>query len=77
MAAVEEREAKVRVALLAGGRSTARCELVVVHEDGTGELWPASLTEWKHHACAVAGRNFTHEEWRRYVGNRPCAATCQ
>jgi WD40 repeat protein len=65
-----------------GQWSTARYalqgnELVVVHEDGTGEVWPTSLAEWERHACAVAGRNFTHEEWRRFVGNRPYAPTCR
>jgi WD40 repeat protein len=64
-----------------GQWSTARYamhgrELVVLHEDGTGEIWPTSLAAWERHACSVAGRNLTREEWRRFVGNRRYDATC-
>jgi DNA-binding SARP family transcriptional activator/WD40 repeat protein len=50
--------------------------LVVVYEDGTGNVWPTSLATWEQHACLVAGRSFTKEEWRRFVGGRPYQATC-
>jgi WD40 repeat protein len=50
--------------------------LVVVYENGTGAVWPTSLAAWEQHACNVAGRNFTHEEWRRFVGGEPYRATC-
>ena len=44
-------------------------KLIVVYQDGTGFVWPVSLRAWEGHACAVAGRNFTREEWSRFVGN--------
>jgi WD40 repeat protein len=50
--------------------------LVVVDEDGVGEVWPTSLAAWEQHACAVAGRSFTREEWHRFVGGRAYAKTC-
>jgi sugar lactone lactonase YvrE len=50
--------------------------LLVVYGDGTGYRWPVSLTAWEQHACTVAGRNFTHEEWQRFVGGRGYARIC-
>jgi WD40 repeat protein len=50
--------------------------LVVAYEDQSGFVWPASPRAWERHACAVAHRQFTHEEWLRFVGSRPYAATC-
>jgi WD40 repeat protein/DNA-binding SARP family transcriptional activator len=50
--------------------------LVVVYDDGAGYVWPTSPAAWERHACAVAGRSFTREEWRRYVGGRRYEATC-
>jgi WD40 repeat protein len=51
-------------------------KLVVVYDDGNGFVWPTSVVAWEKHACAVAGRNFTHEEWRRFVGSRSYARVC-
>jgi WD40 repeat protein/DNA-binding SARP family transcriptional activator len=51
-------------------------KLIVVYQDGTGFIWPVSLNAWEEHACAVAGRNFTHEEWSRLVGGRRYSAVC-
>ena len=45
-------------------------KLIVVYEDGKGFVWPVSLRAREDHACAVAGRNFTREEWSRFVGRR-------
>ncbi len=50
--------------------------LLVVADDGTLTRWPVSLAAWEQHACTVADRNFTREEWSRYVGNRPYANVC-
>jgi WD40 repeat protein len=50
--------------------------LLVVGDDGTLTRWPVSVAAWEQHACAVAGRNFTREEWARYVGNRSYADVC-
>jgi WD40 repeat protein len=51
-------------------------KLVALDADGRGVIWPASVSAWMQHACAVAGRNFTDEEWARFVGKRPYARTC-
>jgi WD40 repeat protein len=50
--------------------------LVTIYDDGRGAVWPATPAAWKIHACAVAGRNFTHEEWRRFVGSRSYSRVC-
>jgi WD40 repeat protein len=50
--------------------------LFVVPADGTAWRWPATPTQWAEHACAVAGRNFTHEEWHRFVGARAYSRVC-
>jgi WD40 repeat protein len=50
--------------------------LIVVYDDRTGYVWPVDPAAWASHACAVAGRNFTHEEWRRFVGRARYSATC-
>jgi WD40 repeat protein len=50
--------------------------LVVVYQDGKAFVWPTSLGAWEQHACDVAGRNFTPEEWQRFVGSRSYSAVC-
>jgi WD40 repeat protein/DNA-binding SARP family transcriptional activator len=51
-------------------------KLIVVYQDGKGFIWPVTLNAWKNHACAVAGRNFTHEEWSRFVGGGSYSNVC-
>jgi DNA-binding SARP family transcriptional activator/WD40 repeat protein/energy-coupling factor transporter ATP-binding protein EcfA2 len=51
-------------------------DLVVVSSDGSGSVWPISVRGWTRRACAVAGRNFTREEWNRFVSGRNYTATC-
>jgi WD40 repeat protein len=50
--------------------------LVVAYGDGTGFVWPTTVAAWAAHACAVADRNFTREEWRRYVPHRAYEPVC-
>ena len=50
--------------------------LVVVYDDGTGNVWPTSVGAWERRACAVAGRNLTRAEWRQYVGGSAYQVTC-
>jgi WD40 repeat protein/DNA-binding SARP family transcriptional activator len=50
--------------------------LVVVYQDGTGVVWPVSLHAWEEHACQVAERNLTREEWSRFIGNPRYSAVC-
>jgi DNA-binding SARP family transcriptional activator/WD40 repeat protein len=58
-------------AITADGR-----KLIVVYDDGSGSVWPLAVDSWKRHACAVAGRNLTHEEWARFITGRSYRATC-
>jgi class 3 adenylate cyclase/WD40 repeat protein len=51
-------------------------KLLTLYDDGKGAVWPMALAAWKAHACAVAGRNLTREEWSRYVTGRSYAAVC-
>jgi WD40 repeat protein/DNA-binding SARP family transcriptional activator len=51
-------------------------KLIAVFGDGHGDVWPTSPAVWARHACAVAGRDLTQEEWHRFVGNRSYAKTC-
>jgi hypothetical protein len=36
-------------------------------------IWNVDESEWKRRACRIAGRNFTWEEWRRYMEPTLCA----
>ena len=51
-------------------------KIVVVSPTNRAWVWPATLGAWAQHACAVAGRNLTKEEWRRFVGGRSYAKIC-
>jgi hypothetical protein len=50
--------------------------LFTVFSNGSGYRWPASVGAWADHACAVAGRNFTREEWARYVPHHSYTRVC-
>jgi WD40 repeat protein/class 3 adenylate cyclase len=50
--------------------------IVVVYGDNTANLWPVSVSSWMSHACAVAGRNLTKEEWHRFVPGHAYRKTC-
>jgi WD40 repeat protein len=50
--------------------------LIVVYDDGTGFAWPVAAGDWAAHACAVAGRNLTHEEWASFVTDREYERVC-
>ena len=47
-----------------------------IFSDGSGYRWPASVGAWEDHACAVADRNFTREEWARFVGRHSYSTVC-
>jgi WD40 repeat protein len=44
--------------------------------DGAIWLWDISLASWQRRGCAIAGRDLTLQEWRRYVGDEPYRSTC-
>jgi len=50
--------------------------LIVVFTDGSGAVWPVSPQAMMEHACQVAQRNFTHEEWDRFVPGHAYVKTC-
>jgi WD40 repeat protein len=50
--------------------------IIVVSQSGRGWIWPATLAAWEQHACSVAGRNLTPEEWSRYVTGRAYSRIC-
>jgi WD40 repeat protein len=50
--------------------------VIVIHNNGTGTIFPVTLAAWEQHACAVAGRNLTHEEWSRFVTGHSYAHVC-
>ena len=50
--------------------------LVSGGEDGAVLLWDTTSDGWARTACRTVGRNFTHEEWRTYLGNQPYQETC-
>jgi hypothetical protein len=51
-------------------------KLIAIYDDGQGFEWSATPNAWKQHACAVAGRNLTREEWARFVTARRYAPVC-
>jgi WD40 repeat protein len=64
-------DAAVHVATKDGGRT------VVTLSEGTGvREWSIAPKRLLEHACAVAGRNLTHEEWNAVLTHRPYETTC-
>jgi WD40 repeat protein len=51
-------------------------KLVTVYGNGRVAVWPGTVEAWEAHACRVAGRNFTREEWSRYVTGRSYSKVC-
>lgn len=51
-------------------------KLIVVWDNGHGDVWPTSVRAWEQHACFVAGRRLTREEWSRFVGGRMYDPAC-
>jgi WD40 repeat protein len=50
--------------------------LLAVDDLGDDFAWPTSLIAWDRHACAVAARNLTRQEWARYVPELPYSTVC-
>jgi dipeptidyl aminopeptidase/acylaminoacyl peptidase len=51
-------------------------EVVVLDGETPGHRYPLTPARWLAAACAIAGRDLTAAEWRRYVPTRPYRATC-
>jgi WD40 repeat protein/class 3 adenylate cyclase len=50
--------------------------LFSVYADGSAYRWPVTVGAWEDQACRVAARNFTREEWRRFVAGRSYERVC-
>ena len=50
--------------------------LLAVNANGQGSLWPVSLAALENHACTVAGRNFTPEEWSQFITGYKYSQVC-
>ena len=51
-------------------------EIVVSTEDGPGRRYPMDTDAWIDHACEVAGRDLTEDEWNRFLPNQAYRRTC-
>ena len=43
---------------------------------GIGVIWNVDPSGWKAHACRVAHRTLTPEEWRNFLGKRRYHSVC-
>ncbi len=50
--------------------------VIVASEDGGVWTFPSSPDDWAARACAIAGRNFSRDEWSELMGDRPYRTTC-
>ena len=41
-----------------------------------GSRYSLDPADWLRHVCSVVGRDLSHEEWNRYLPDRPYRATC-
>lgn len=39
-------------------------------------LWPVNPAALENHACTIAGRNLTHEEWSRFITGYSHSQVC-
>lgn len=51
-------------------------KLIVIGFNGSVKLLDVNPKSWAKKACAIVNRNFTQEEWQKYMGNRPHEKTC-
>jgi hypothetical protein len=50
--------------------------LLISALDGAVYTWDTRVQSWMDHACAIAGRNFSRDEWRDVFPDRPYRRTC-
>ena len=51
--------------------------LASASDDKTVRLWNVDLQSWLQRACAIANRNLTCEDWRKYMGDLPYHRMCK
>jgi WD40 repeat protein len=50
--------------------------IATIYPGGPSLLWDINADNLLAHACAIAGRNLTKDEWRKIMPNRPYQRTC-
>ncbi len=50
--------------------------IIVAYDTGQAYVWDVTPSDWSRHACVVAGRNLTHDEWRFFLPDRSYRAVC-
>ncbi len=50
--------------------------LIIINNNGGVKLLNVNPKYWAKKACAIVNRNFTQEEWQKYMENRPYEKTC-
>ena len=45
--------------------------------DGSWQRVVAEPAVWEEHACQIAGRVLTEQEWAEFLGARPYAPACR
>jgi WD40 repeat protein len=50
--------------------------LLLAYEDGSVISFDTDPTAWERHACTVAGRNLSNDEWHDAFGDRPYRQIC-
>ncbi len=51
--------------------------IVTIYPGGPSLLWDINADNLLAHACAIAGRNLTQDEWSQILPNRPYQRTCE
>ena len=51
--------------------------LATASADGRVHVWSTDLDDMLHQLCTGHGRNLSHAEWRRYLGDLPWQPTCE
>ncbi len=51
-------------------------QLIALYADGSGIVWDVTVERWQRHACAVANRDLTADEWARFLPDLPYDPTC-
>jgi WD40 repeat protein len=59
------------VAFLSGGS-----QLAAAYARGSVLVWDVDPAAWRVHACTVAGRTLTRQEWHEFLPDRPYQAVC-
>jgi WD40 repeat protein len=51
-------------------------QLLMTSANGEGAVWNIDPEYWKQHACELANRTLTEEEWEEFLPGRPYEPAC-